>query len=51
MFEAVGNRVLKLKRTRFASLTLDPDLEIGEWRLLTDNETDLLKAAPEKTKN
>lgn len=51
MFEAVGNRVLKLKRTRFATLTLDPDLEFGEWRLLTDNETDLLKAAPEKTKN
>lgn len=42
MFEAVGNRVVYLKRISFASLPLDPSLELGEFRFLTDAEIDVI---------
>ena len=42
MFEAVGNKVVYLKRISFASLPLDPSLELGEFRFLTDDEIDTI---------
>ena len=42
MFEAVGNKVVYLKRISFASLPLDPSLELGEYRFLTDEEIDVI---------
>jgi len=42
MFEAVGHRVLWLKRVAFAGLQLEP-LPSGKWRLLTKNEVRYLK--------
>ncbi|MBB4824308.1 16S rRNA pseudouridine516 synthase [Sporosarcina luteola] len=38
MFEAVGKRVVYLKRMSMGSLKLDHDLELGEYRELTDDE-------------
>lgn len=43
MFEAVGKKVVYLKREEFGGLTLDPDLEEGEYRELTDDELALLR--------
>lgn len=42
MLEAVGNEVVFLKRIRMGELTLDPDLEPGQYRELTDEELSLL---------
>ena len=42
MFEAVGNKVVYLKRISFASLPLDPSLELGDFRFLTDEEIDVI---------
>jgi len=42
MFEATGYRVMKLKRIKFAGLTLGK-LKKGEWRYLTRKEIDLLR--------
>ncbi len=42
MFEAVGNKVIYLKRLSFASLPLDPSLALGEYRFLTEEEIDLI---------
>lgn len=42
MFEAVGNKVIYLKRISFASLPLDPSLSLGEYRHLTDEEIDII---------
>lgn len=44
MFEAVGKSVVYLKREEFGGLLLDPDLEEGEYRELTDEELSLLKS-------
>ncbi|CUU45503.1 pseudouridine synthase [Clostridium beijerinckii] len=44
MFEAVGKKVTYLKREEFGGLLLDPDLEEGEYRELTDEELSLLKS-------
>jgi 16S rRNA pseudouridine516 synthase len=38
MFEAFGLNVIYLKRLSMGSLTLDPELEEGQWRYLTDEE-------------
>ncbi|WP_340608740.1 16S rRNA pseudouridine(516) synthase RsuA [Xenorhabdus bharatensis] len=38
MFAAVGNHVVELHRERIGDIYLDPDLEPGEYRMLTDNE-------------
>ncbi len=44
MLEAVGNKVVFLKRVRFGTLTLDESLERGKWRRLTkDEENSLLE--------
>ena len=42
MFESVGNKVIYLKRISFASLPLDPNLSLGEFRYLTDEEVDII---------
>ena len=38
MFAALGNRVTSLHRLRIGEIELDPDLEPGEYRALTDDE-------------
>ena len=43
MFEAVGKKVIYLKRLSMGSLVLDPTLSPGEWRRLTDDEIKGLK--------
>ncbi len=44
MFEAVGKKVIYLKRTEFGTLPLDEDLEEGEYRELTEEELAILKS-------
>lgn len=44
MFEAVGFRVVYLKRLSMGKLQLDNNLKIGEYRLLTDEEIELLNS-------
>ena len=43
MFEALGCRVVFLKRLSMGSLKLDPKLKPGEYRMLTQEELDLLE--------
>ncbi|WCK55697.1 pseudouridine synthase [Aneurinibacillus sp. Ricciae_BoGa-3] len=43
MFEAVGKKVIYLKRLSMGELQLDPDLEPGEYRELTEEELDVLR--------
>ena len=43
MFEAVGNRVLYLKRLRMGTLCLDETLKGGEYRTLTQEEIEELQ--------
>ena len=38
MMAASDNRITALERVRFADITLDPTLERGEWRYLTESE-------------
>ena len=45
MFEAVGCRVIYLKRLRMGSLMLDEKLLPGEYRYLTREETENLRRA------
>ncbi|CCJ33859.1 pseudouridine synthase [Caloramator australicus] len=45
MFEAVGKKVIYLKRIEFGPLKLDENLELGEYRELTDEEVELLREA------
>jgi 16S rRNA pseudouridine516 synthase len=45
MFEAVGKRVKFLKRIAMGPLSLDPDLEPGEYRELSEEEIEALKKA------
>ncbi|WP_163526690.1 pseudouridine synthase [Halobacillus ihumii] len=42
MFEAVNKEVTYLKRMQMGSLKLDPELELGEYRELTDEEVEYL---------
>ena len=42
MFEAVGKKVVYLKRVQMGQLPLDPKLEIGKYRELTMDELSLL---------
>jgi 16S rRNA pseudouridine516 synthase len=44
MFEAVGKKVTYLQRIKFGGLSLDADLEEGEYRELTEEEVALLKS-------
>ncbi|SFB18024.1 MULTISPECIES: pseudouridine synthase [unclassified Bacillus (in: firmicutes)] len=43
MFQAVGKRVVYLKRMSMGPLELDETLELGEYRELTDEEIQILK--------
>lgn len=43
MFEAVGKKVEYLKRIQMKNLKLDENLNLGEYRRLTDEEIDRLK--------
>lgn len=43
MFEAVNKNVTYLQRIEFGTLTLDKDLEEGEYRELTEEEVSILK--------
>lgn len=43
MLKAVGTEVTYLKRISMGSLTLDPKLEKGEYRMLTEKELEALK--------
>ena len=43
MFQAVGKEVLYLKRLSMGGLSLDPSLQAGEYRELTDHEVNLLR--------
>ena len=49
MLDAVGNKVRQLERLTFGPLTLDPGLQRGEWRYLTDEEIRSLEALAPKT--
>lgn len=51
MLQAVSNEVIYLKRISFGSLSLDPSLDLGEYRELTDEEVQLLKKAASNEKN
>ncbi|MDT8859334.1 rRNA pseudouridine synthase [Alkalihalobacillus sp. MEB130] len=42
MFEAVGKKVLTLKRLKVGNLELDQKLELGTYRELTESEIDML---------
>ncbi|MBM7660473.1 16S rRNA pseudouridine516 synthase [Bacillus mesophilus] len=48
MFEAVGKRVIYLKRIQMGPLPLDETLELGEYRELTQEELELLRNASGK---
>ncbi|PFH91060.1 pseudouridine synthase [Bacillus sp. AFS088145] len=48
MFEAVEKKVTYLKRLEMGPLKLDKDLELGEYRELTDEEIDQLKSVNEE---
>lgn len=43
MFHAIGSEVIYLKRLTMGTLILDPDLEPGEYRRLTQDELDSLR--------
>ena len=43
MFHAIENEVLELKRLKIANLAIDGNLQSGEYRLLTDEEIQLLQ--------
>ena len=43
MFEAVGKKVVFLKRISMGPLRLDPELSLGEYRELTSEELDALR--------
>lgn len=43
MFQAIGSEVIYLKRLSFGTLQLDPELETGEYRRLTDEEISALR--------
>lgn len=45
MFEAVGKRVIYLRRISMGSLLLDEELELGQYRELTDEELKALKSS------
>ena len=44
MIASTGNKVTYLKRIKFADIPLDPTLNKGEWRFLTDSEISSLEA-------
>jgi len=49
MFEAVGSKVMSLKRVRFGSLTVE-NLKLGDYRVLTQKEINRLISLTKKRK-
>ena len=49
MFEAIGKKVLYLRRVAVGALRLDPALEPGEWRELTPEEEEALRGQGRET--
>jgi len=49
MFRVVGNEVVYLKRVSMGNLALDPALEAGSYRELTEAEVELLRYQTEET--
>ena len=43
MLAAVGNKVIELHREQIGTITLDEDLDFGQWRYLTEEEIALFK--------
>ena len=43
MFESVNKKVIYLKRITFGNISLDNNLNLGEYRKLTEKEIELLK--------
>ena len=43
MFAAIGNKVTALHRASIGSIQLDPELEPGEYRFLTDEEVNSIQ--------
>lgn len=43
MFEKINNKVLYLKRVKFGNIELDPNLQLGQYRELTEEEIKLFK--------
>lgn len=50
MMESVHNQIVYLERVTFGPLSLDPTLERGQWRELTEQEHDALKQTIQKPK-
>ncbi len=48
MFAAVGNEIVRLERITFGGLELDPALERGQWRELTEKEIETIRNSGEK---
>ena len=42
MLEAVDNKIIYLERIAFGGIELDPSLERGQWRYLTNDELNIL---------
>ncbi len=51
MLDAVHNKIIYLERVTFGPLSLDPKLQRGEWRELTENEISALREAAEQRTN
>ena len=49
MLQVIGNQVLRLERVRFGPLSLDPSLQRGEYRALTEEEIALLTVSRKKS--
>ncbi|MEK4028414.1 MULTISPECIES: pseudouridine synthase [Bacillaceae] len=49
MFEAVGKKVVYLQRISMGPLQLDEELELGEYRELTEEEVELLKSGEKES--
>jgi len=43
MFESVNKKVIYLKRITFGNISLDPNLELGQYRKLSKEEIEILK--------
>lgn len=43
LFSAIGYTVKELKRVRIGNIKLDENLELGEWRQLTEEEVKKIK--------
>ena len=48
MLDSLGNKITYLERISFGPLALDTELERGQWRYLTEKETELLEAHGKK---